>query len=304
MLHLASALGVGSAAFGSSREGPLWWGPQDDGDAVAAIRAALDHGVTWVDTAPMYGWGVAERLVGRALAGRRDEVVLLTKGGTEPPDEPSAAPGLRSRMDCSPAALRAGLEASLRRLGVDHVDALQIHDTDDQVPIEESWGAVMDLVAEGKVRAGGLSNHPVDLMDRALAVGPVGVVQHQFSLLHREPERDGVLDWCRTHGVPFLAWAPLASGFLADGFDVDALADGDLRRGLPWATRPGVAEVLTRLDAAAAEAGCTRRELALAWVVHRAGHAIVGARNAVEGALLGHLPAIDARTLAVVATSA
>lgn len=300
MLQLTSALGVGSAAFGSSIDGPLWWGPQDDGAAVDAVRAALDHGVAWVDTAPMYGWGAAERLVGRALVGRRDGVVLLTKGGSEPPDRPSAAPGLRSRIDCSPTALRAGLEASLRRLGVDHVDALQVHDVDDRVPIEDSWGAVMELVEEGKVRVGGLSNHPVDLMDRACAVGPVGVVQHQYSVLHREPERDGVLEWCRANDVPFLAWAPLASGFLADGFDLNALAPDDLRRGLPWAADARAISVVSDLDLIARATGCTRRELALAWVVHRAGHAIVGARNAAEGALLGGPRTVDPDALTAV----
>lgn len=238
--------------------------------------------------------------MGRALVGRRDGVVLLTKGGSEPPDRPSAAPGLRSRTDCSPAALRAGLDASLRRLGVDHVDALQIHDVDDRVPIEESWGAVMELVGEGKVRVGGLSNHPVDLMERARTVGPVGVVQHQFSLLHRAPEHDGVLGWCRTNDVPFLAWAPLASGFLADGFDVHALAPDDLRRALPWATDARAISVVSGLDVIARASGCTRRELALAWVVHRAGHAIVGARTAAEGALLGEPASVDADALAAV----
>src|SRR5829696_8193717 len=229
MIGLHSRVGLGTAPLGSRVEGPLWWGPQDPQDAVGAVRAALDAGVDWIDTAPFYGWGRAEELVGRAVAGRRDEVRILTKCGTV------RRPDGRAAEDASPASVRAGLRESLRRLGTDYVDVLQVHDPDPATPVEQTWAAIAGLVDEGLVRAGGLSNHPVELMERALAVAPVAVVQHQYSLLHRAPETDGVLDWCAAHGGAFLAWAPLASGFLTERFDLARLAPNDLRRRLPWA---------------------------------------------------------------------
>jgi aryl-alcohol dehydrogenase-like predicted oxidoreductase len=266
----------------------LWWGPQDPEDAVGAVRAALDAGVDWIDTAPFYGWGRAEELVGRAVAGRRDEVRILTKCGTV-----RRADG-RAAEDASPAAVRAGLHESLRRLGTDHVDVLQVHDPDPATPVEETWAAIADLVREGLVGAGGLSNHPVELMARAHAVAPVAVVQHQYSVLHRTPETDGVLDWCAEHGSAFLAWAPLASGFLIEGFDLAGLAPDDLRHRLPWAGSD-LGPLRRRLAAVAARHGVPVHRVALAWVTRRAGtYAIVGARTPAEAADLHPLPDLTA----------
>jgi len=150
----------------------MWWGPQDESESVAAIRRALDLGVNWIDTAPFYGWGRAEETVARAIEGHRYDVLLFTKCGTVP-DESG------SRMDLRPGSIRSDLEASLRRLRTDHVDLLQLHDVDPSTPIEDSWGEVVRLVSEGKVRYGGISNHPVEAIERALAVGPVGALQYQ-----------------------------------------------------------------------------------------------------------------------------
>ena len=141
-------------------------------ESVAAIRRALDLGVNWIDTAPFYGWGRAEETVARAIEGHRYDVLLFTKCGTVP-DESG------SRMDLRPGSIRSDLEASLRRLRTDHVDLLQLHDVDPSTPIEDSWGEVVRLVSEGKVRYGGISNHPVEAIERALAVGPVGALQYQ-----------------------------------------------------------------------------------------------------------------------------
>ena len=293
VIELRSRVGLGTAPLGSRAEGPLWWGPQDPDDAVGAVRAALDAGVDWIDTAPFYGWGRAEELVGRAVAGRRDEVRLLTKCGTV------RRPDGRTGEDASPAAVRAGLHASLRRLGTDHVDVLQVHDPDPATPVEETWAAIADLVAEGLVRAGGLSNHPVELMERAHAVAPVAVVQHQYSPLHRGPETDGVLDWCAEHGSAFLGWAPLASGFLVDGFDLATLAPDDLRHRLPWATRD-LGPPLGRLAAVGARHGVPAHRVALGWATRRPGtYAIVGARTPAEAADLGRgLPELTTADLA------
>jgi aryl-alcohol dehydrogenase-like predicted oxidoreductase len=284
MIGLHSRVGMGTAPLGSRVEGPLWWGPQDPEDAVGAVRAALDAGLGWIDTAPFYGWGRAEELVGRAVAGRRDQVRILTKCGTV------RLPGGRVGEDASPASVRAGLHESLRRLGTDYVDVLQVHDPDPAMPVEETWTAIADLITEGLVRAGGLSNHPVELMERARAVAPVAVVQHQYSLLHRAPETDGVLDWCAAHDCAFLAWAPLASGFLTGGFDLAALAPDDLRHRLPWAARD-LAPLRGRIAAVAGRHGVPPHRVALAWAARRPGtYAIAGARTPAEAADLGPLP--------------
>ena len=178
-----SRLGIGTAPIGS-RPGEWWvnWGPQDDGDSVRAVHAAVDGGVNWVDTAPFYGWGHAEEVVGRALAGR-ENVLVFTKCGTLRRDDGD------DFMDLSPESVRQGCEESLRRLGREQIDLLQFHDPDRNVPIEESWGALQKLVAEGKVRHGGLSNHSAELVERALAVGPVAALQFQYSALARATRR-------------------------------------------------------------------------------------------------------------------
>src|SRR5512132_319382 len=162
-----TTVGVGTAPIGSGRDWPVWWGPQDESESIRAIHTALDLGVNWIDTAPFYGWGRAEEIVGRALRGSED-VLVFTKCGTLPDPERG------DRMDLSPKAIRADIEASLRRLQRDRVDLLQLHDVDLATPIEDSWDEVLRLIEEGKVRHGGISNHPSDDVERALAFGPVG----------------------------------------------------------------------------------------------------------------------------------
>jgi aryl-alcohol dehydrogenase-like predicted oxidoreductase len=290
LVDLGSRIGLGTAPLGSREEGPLWWGPQDEATAISTIHAALDGGITWIDTAPFYGWGRAEELVGRALGGRgrREEVAVLTKCGTVRQADGSWA------EDGRPAAIRVDLDASLVRLRTDRVDVLQLHDPDPSVPVEETVGAMAELVAAGKVRGIGLSNHPLDLLVRAQAVAPLAVAQHQWSILHHPPETDAVRRWCATAGVAFLAWSPLASGYLVDGFDPEATAPGDLRRRLPWATGDGA----RALDAARADADAAGRSLwehALTWAAMTA-HPIVGARSPAEAQAVSTLSkAIAAR---------
>ena len=223
-----SRVGVGTAPIGS-RPGEWWvnWGPQDDGDSVRAIHAAVDGGVNWVDTAPFYGWGHAEEIVGRALAGR-DDVLVFTKCGTWRRDDGD------DFMDLRPESIRRDCEQSLLRLRRDRIDLLQLHDLDRNVPIEESWGALLELVGEGKVRHGGLSNHPPELVERALAVGSVAALQFQYSALAREHEQQ-LLPCAERHGLGVIVWAPLASGFITDGFSLGALAADDFRRTHPFA---------------------------------------------------------------------
>lgn len=229
-------VGIGTAPIGSV-PGHWWvnWGTQDERDSVAAIHAALDGGVNWVDTAPFYGWGQAEEVVGKALRAR-NEILVFTKCGTIRREDGD------DYMDLRPETVRADLEQSLRRLQRDHVDLLQPHDVDRSVPIEETWGAIHELVAEGKVRHGGLSNHPPELVDRALAVAPVASLQFEYSALQRR-EEERLLPFALERRLGVIVWAPLASGFLTDGFDPAALEDGDFRRTHPFGQREDLEQI-------------------------------------------------------------
>ncbi len=279
-----SPVGIGTAPIGSNRAWRIYWGYQDERQAVRALHEAIDQGIDWIDTAPFYGWGAAEEIVGRAIADRRDRVFVFTKCGTV------RGTAGDDHMDLSPAAIRGDLESSLLRLGLDHVDLLQPHDVDPRVPIEETWGEVHRLIAEGKVRYGGLSNHGVDLMQRALAVGPVVAAQHRFNLVHREIERD-VLPFCLAQGVGVLTWGSLAEGLLTEGFDVDALEPDDFRRSRPNFQEPrysairGLTSDLARI---AAPFGVSAPDVALAWLRSRPGVAgtIVGIRTQDEARAL------------------
>lgn len=277
-MRLGSRIGLGTAPLGTSEEGPLWWGPQDRSTAVATVQAALDAGITWVDTAPFYGWGRAEVIVGEAVRGRRDDVTILTKCGT------IRRPDGSWEEDGSPAAIRADLDASLLRLGTDRVEVLQLHDPDPAVPVEESVGAIAELVSAGKVAHVGLSNHDVGLLRRAHAVAPIAVVQHQWSALHHPASADAARRWCEERGACFVGWSPLASGFLVDGFDCEQTEPGDLRRRLPWASGEG-ARRLARVRADATAAQRSLRDYALAWA-SASSYPIVGARTPAEARAL------------------
>lgn len=271
-------VGIGTAPMGSVRNGPLWWGEQPDDLSVATLRAAFDAGVGWVDTAPFYGWGHAEEVVGRAVVNVRDEVVVLTKCGTV-----QRAGGLVEE-DLSPPSIRAGVDASLSRLRVERIDVVQFHDPDPNVPIEESWGALAELIAAGKVGYGGLSNHPIDAIDRAARIAPVTVVQAQLNLLHPEPGRAMAAE-CAQRGVAFLAWSPLSSGQLTTGFDVARLEPDDFRRRRAEADPAGwdaMAAVANRAAVLAGQLGRTVEDVALAFVRACGGRPIIGARRPSE----------------------
>jgi aryl-alcohol dehydrogenase-like predicted oxidoreductase len=261
-------VGVGTAPIGSARDWPAWWGPQDERESVRTIHTAVELGVNWIDTAPFYGWGRAEEIVGRALDGRAgDDVLVFTKCGTLPDEERG------DRMDLRPQTIRADLEASLRRLRRARVDLLQLHDVDRNTPIEESWGEVQRLIDEGKVRYGGISNHPAADVERALAVGPVAALQYQYSLLYRTVEAD-ILPLAGERGIGVLTWSPLAAGFLAGSFHPERLDPDDFRRTHPFAELD-----LSRLRAALSRIGerkgRTAAQVALAWVLR--GQAVAGA---------------------------
>lgn len=264
-----SPVGIGTAPIGSGRDWPVWWGPQDERESIRAIRRALDLGVNWIDTAPFYGWGRAEEIVGRALAGRSDGTLLFTKCGTLPDQS-------GSRMDLRPETIRADLEGSLRRLHTDCVDLLQFHDVDSSTPIEESWGELQQLIAEGKVRSGGISNHPVEAIERALKVGPVAALQYEYSLVSRGAEQE-ILPLATQRGIGVLTWAPLASGFLAHEFELDSLDEDDFRKRHPFAALD-LAPLRATLRAIGDGRGRSAAQVALAWVL---------AQPAVTGAIVG-----------------
>jgi aryl-alcohol dehydrogenase-like predicted oxidoreductase len=219
-------------------------------------------------------------------------VFVFTKCGTVRLDDGD------DRMDLSPAQIRRDVEASLRRLGTDHVDLLQPHDTDDTVPIEESWAEVQRLVDEGKARFAGLSNHPPALIERALAVGPVVSAQHQYNLLSRGIEND-VLPFCRHHGIGVLSWGSLAEGLLTEEFDLDALEPEDFRRQRPNFQEPRYSRIRSltaELARIGRDHGRTAQDVALSWMRSRDGltGAIVGVRSEREAQGLAEAARWDA----------
>jgi aryl-alcohol dehydrogenase-like predicted oxidoreductase len=254
-----SALGLGCMGMSES------YGPGDDAESVATIHRALDLGVTFLDTSDIYGPFTNERLVGRAIAGRRDEVVLATKFGIERlPD------GTRVGINGRPEYVQAACDASLQRLGVDHIDLYYQHRIDPAVPIEDTWGALSELVQAGKVRHLGLSEAAPATVRRAHAVHPVTAGQYEYSLFSRDPE-DELLGTFRELGIGLVAYSPLGRGFLTGAITgIDALAADDFRRGNPRFQGENLDRNLALSDAVrelAAAKQVAPSQLALAWVL-------------------------------------
>jgi aryl-alcohol dehydrogenase-like predicted oxidoreductase len=235
-------------------------------DGVALIRAAVERGVTFFDTAEVYGPYANETLLGEALAPVRDQVVIATKFGFNVVDG-QQLPGLNSRPD----HIRAVCEASLTRLKIDTIDLLYQHRVDPDVPIEEVAGTVRDLIAEGKVKHFGLSEPGVDTVRRAHAVQPVAAIQNEYSLWTRDPESNGILDVCAELGIGFVPFSPLGRGFLTGAIPTDAqFGAGDIRAGLPRFSGDAMAANQALVDAVkalAANKGVTPAQIALAWVL-------------------------------------
>src|SRR3954452_24539035 len=218
-----SAIGLG--CMGMSE----FYGPGDDTESVDVIHRALDLRATFLDTADMYGPFTNEMLVGKAIAGRRDDVVLATKFGNERrPD------GARVGINGRPDYVHRACDASLQRLGVDVIDLYYQHRVDTAVPIEETWGALRELVEAGKIRHAGISEAAPETIRRAHAVQPVTAVQTEYSLWTRDPEDDGVLATCAELGIGFVAYSPIGRGFLSGRIrSLEDLEEGDFRRHNP-----------------------------------------------------------------------
>ncbi|SET20056.1 aldo/keto reductase [Nonomuraea wenchangensis] len=252
-----SALGLG--CMGMSE----FYGPADDSESVAVIHRALDLGITFLDTADMYGRGANEELVGRAVKDRRDEVVLATKFGIK-------RDGDTRTIENSPDYIRAACDASLRRLGVDHIDLYYMHRRNPEVPIEESVGAMAELVREGKVRHLGLSEVSAPTLRAAAAVHPIAALQSEYSLFTRDLEAE-ILPAARELGVALVAYSPISRGLLTGALPTSGeLAPDDFRRTFPRTSGENAehnARLVAEVKRIADAAGVTVAQLALAWVL-------------------------------------
>jgi aryl-alcohol dehydrogenase-like predicted oxidoreductase len=267
--YTVSAIGLGcmnlSHAYGA---------PPAPEVAEALIHRALDLGVTMFDTAALYGFGTNELLVGKALKAHRHEITLCSKGGMAGVSFPD---GVKRVIDGRPETLRKNCEDSLARLDTDVIDLYYLHRWDKQVPIEDSVGALSDLVRAGKIREIGLSEVSATTLRKAHAVHPIAALQTEYSLWTRNPEI-AVLKACEELGITFVAFSPVARGFLCGALrDIGALAANDVRRTMPRFAADTYAANLSLLEgyqAIAREAGCTPAQLALAWLLHKDGKLI------------------------------
>lgn len=286
----AWAIGGGEWAFG--------WGEQDDRESMAAIRAAVEHGVNWIDTAAIYGLGHSEEVVARALNGLpdADRPYVFTKCGMVWEGSGNDA---TIRRAARPDSIRRECEASLRRLQVERIDLYQLHwPPDDGTPVEDYWGTFQDLKAEGKIAAAGLSNHPVDALERAERIGHVDSLQPPFSAIHREAAA-AEIPWCAEHRTGVIVYSPMQAGLLTGSFDAararnlpaeDWRSSSDDFQGEALLRNLELADALRPL---AERHGVPVAAVAVAWTLAWPGvtGAIVGARNA--GQVQGWLPAAN-----------
>lgn len=288
----ASVVGFGAWAIGG------WmWGGAEESDAIRAIHAAIDSGITLIDTAPVYGFGRSEEIVGKAIGGRRDKVIVATKCGlvwhTEQgdhffdSDDRAIRDGATERhvyRYLAPQSIRYEVEQSLRRLGTDVIDLYQTHWQESKTAREDTMAALLALKDEGKIRAVGVSNITPDQLTEYRAVGTVDTDQELYSMLDRDREND-LLPYCRREGLAFLAYSPLAQGLLTGAVTPDrTFGVGDQRREkerFSVENRRKVAALLEEINPIASQHNVTLAQLTIAWTVHQPGctHALVGARN-------------------------
>jgi aryl-alcohol dehydrogenase-like predicted oxidoreductase len=279
-LHLTT-VGLGTWAIG----GGHWewgWGPQQDQQSIDTIHHALALGINWIDSAAAYGLGHAEELIGQAIKERRDDVIIATKCGLVWEEDGDGSVSGRLKAD----SVRREAEASLRRLNVDVIDLYQIHWPDPEEDIEEAWGTIADLIKEGKVRYGGVSNFNVAQLKRIQSIHPVASLQPEFNML-KPAARDELFTYCQENEIGIVTYSPLRSGILTDKFDHDRIEDlaaNDWRRKDPDFQEPRASinvAFVEKLKSIAAAANRPLSQLAIAWVLHHEAvtSAIVGARR-------------------------
>jgi len=302
-----SGIDASVIAFGAWAIGGWMWGGTTKQESIDAIHTALDAGMNLLDTAPIYGFGLSETIVGEAIKDRRDDVVLATKCGmvcnTTNGDQkfrsdatgPNDQGHLDVRIYLHPDSIKQEVEASLKRLQTDRIDLYQTHSQDSTTAIEDTMAALLELKREGKIRAIGASNASAEQLGRYASVGPLDADQENFSMLSQEA-RDEQLPYCREHNVAFLAYSPMARGLLAGNMGPErTFNDGDQRKGKPMFSQDNRARVTSMLEAmqpVAEKYELSIPQFVLAWTHHQPGvtHVLAGARSpqqAKENALAG-----------------
>jgi aryl-alcohol dehydrogenase-like predicted oxidoreductase len=275
-LHLSEigfgawAVGGGGYAFG--------WGHQDDDQSIASIHKALDLGVNWIDTAAIYGLGHSEEVVGKAINGIRDEVIIATKCSAVWDEKRIVSSSLKADNVISEC------EKSLKRMNIDCIDLYQIHSPSDEKHIEDGWNAIYQLIKDGKVRYGGVSNFKVSHFERIQSTNPIASSQPPYSILRRNGENDGTFDFCEKNKIGIVAYSPMQAGLLTGSFDMSRVADDDWRKGAKEYKEPNLGinlDFVEELREIANHYNKTVAQLAIAWVLRddRVTSAIIGTRN-------------------------
>ncbi|MEG8945869.1 aldo/keto reductase [Rosettibacter firmus] len=274
---------ITTIGFGAWAIGGPWqygWGKVDDEESIKAIHTALDKGINWIDTAAVYGFGHSEEVVGKAIKGIREEVFIATKCGMINDGKGNAVVNLK------PDSIRKEIEDSLRRLQTDYIDLYQFHWPDPNTPVEDSWGTMIQLQEEGKVRYIGVCNFDVPLLERCMKIKHVQSLQPPYSLLRRDIEKE-ILPYCLKNEIGVVVYSPMQAGLLTGKFDMSKVAEDDWRRKNRMFQEPFLSKALEfveKLRPIAAKANKTVGNLAVAWVLRNKAvtAAIVGARNSQQ----------------------
>lgn len=273
-----TVIGFGAWAIGGPWQ---WgWGKVDDGESIRAIHAALDNGINWIDTAAVYGFGHSEKIVAKAIKGMREKIFIATKCGLVNDGKGDAVNNNR------PESIRKEIEDSLKRLGTDHIDLYQIHWPDPNTPVEDSWGMMVELKKEGKVKYIGVSNFDVPLLEKCMKIEQVQSLQPPYSMVKRDVE-EAILPYCLSNGIGVIPYSPMQAGLLTGRFDMSKVAEDDWRRNSPFFKEPFLSNALAlveKLRPIASKHGNTVGHVALAWLLKNPAvtAAIAGARTKLQ----------------------